>query len=401
MLISREQARRFLIHCHFDAPQGLTPIEQVEYHVRKRGSIQFDPLDVVGRNPDLVLQSRVPGYRPELLREALYERRTLVEGFDKCLCIYKVEDYPCFERMRASMCKGFMQDERIRGRFSEALAAIGERGALCSADLPFQDKVRWPWGMTQASRAVLESLWMQGRLVVHHRQGARRYYDLAERHLPARVLAAPDPHPEEAAYLQWQLLRRVNSVGLMWNRPSDAYLGMDGFKAPQRAAAFQALLQRGELVELRLEDSRHPLYCVRQALPLLCEDRPVEACMRVLGPLDNLMWDRRLVKELFGFEYRWEVYTPASQRKYGYYVLPVLVGDQLAARFEPEHYRGGELVIKRWWWEPNAPAEAMIPAVRQGLARFLGYLGAERVRLPGELAPALGGEALNLADLSN
>ena len=106
---------------------------------------------------------------------------------------------------------------------------------------------------------------------------------------------------------------------------------------------------------------------------------------RILAPLDNLLWDRRLVKELFDFDYRWEVYKPQSERKYGYYVLPVLYGDRFIARFEPGYDKKSKtLVIKNWWWEKGLkPTKVMQRELANCFRRFAAYLGAKHI-LPGE-----------------
>ena len=163
---------------------------------RGRGCIQYDPLDVVGRNADLTLQSRIPGYKPEHLLKALYKDRTLLDGFDKNLSIYPACDFPCFSRARREGSSWYYpKDESVRNCYEHVLREVEARGPLCSDDLPLNEKVPWPWGPTKMSRAALESLWLKGDLVLHHRSGARRYFDLSARHLPASVLAAPDPNP--------------------------------------------------------------------------------------------------------------------------------------------------------------------------------------------------------------
>jgi uncharacterized protein YcaQ len=103
----------------------------------------------------------------------------------------------------------------------------------------------------------------------------------------------------------------------------------------------------------------------------------------IVGPLDNLMWDRTLLRWVFDFDYVWEVYKPAAQRRYGYYVLPVLYGDRFIARFDPAYdKRRRELTIANWWWEAGvAPDEAMQAALAGCFREFLGFLGAERLRL--------------------
>ncbi len=377
MNITRDEARRYLSHLHFELPMASkTPPGRVREQVARRGSIQYDPLDVVGRNADLVLQSRIPGYRPEHLWEALYGERTLFDGFDKNLSIYPVEDFPSFARARREDA-WYQKDDSVRGSFEAVLKEIEARGPLCSDDLPFDEKVDWPWGPTKIARAALESLWMRGELVLHRRVGARRYYDLTDRHVPQDILSAPDPNERDEDYHTWQLLRRVGSVGLLFDGPSDALLGAS-MKAAERQSAQKRLLSEGRLTALRIEGFPKPVYVRTADLPVLESARASEPDerMRVIAPLDNLIWDRKLIEALYGFQYRWEVYVPAPQRKFGYYVLPVYWRDQFVARFEPAHFRGGVLKIRRWWWE-KVPDRRMKAARRASLKEFCRYLGAD------------------------
>ncbi|OHD72079.1 MAG: hypothetical protein A2177_09745 [Spirochaetes bacterium RBG_13_68_11] len=107
----------------------------------------------------------------------------------------------------------------------------------------------------------------------------------------------------------------------------------------------------------------------------------------ILAPLDNLLWDRRLVRALFGFEYVWEVYKPVNERRFGYYVLPVLHGEHFVARFEPGRDDDGSLVIRRWWWEEGVrPTDRMRAALRRCFREFREYLGAPGIRLEHRLA---------------
>ncbi len=386
MNLTRAEARRYLSHLHFEQPLAArTPAGKVTEHVARRGCIQYDPLDVVGRNADLTLQSRIPGYRPEHLLKALYGERTLLDGFDKNLAIYPVSDYPCFARARREGAWYFPKDETVRASYEHVLREVEVRGPLCSDDLPLNDKVDWPWGPTKLGRAALESLWLRGDLVLHHRNGARRYFDLIGRHVPLDVLTAEDPNPGEADYHAWQLLRRIGSVGFLPEGSSDALLGVN-LKAGERQAAFSRLLSEGKIAEVQVEDLKKPVYLRTWDLPVLeraLSSEP-DGRMRVIAPLDNLIWDRKLIEALYGFQYRWEVYVPAPQRKYGYYVLPVYWRDAFVARFEPAHFRGGTLRINRWWWEQK-PDRAMKAARNTCLKNFCRYLGADRFEILEEL----------------
>jgi uncharacterized protein YcaQ len=119
---------------------------------------------------------------------------------------------------------------------------------------------------------------------------------------------------------------------------------------------------------------------------LATQDPPPRAVL--LAPLDNLMWDRRYLEALFGFEYLWEVYKPVTERRWGYYVLPILYGDRFVARFEPgRDKKSAALTIVGWWWEPGVtPTAEMRAALRDCFARFLGFLGRETLQIDEETA---------------
>ena len=194
--LTQAQARRGLTRLHFGEGSGVLEA------VRRLHSVQYDPLNVVGRNPDLVLQSRVRGYKPEKLYRELYRRHALVEGFDKMLCLFPVEDFPYFARTRKSTARAYRENPDVAKAEARLLEEIRVRGPLCSDDVVMETRVRWPWGETSAARAGLESLWMTGRLVLDHREGARRYYDLAERHVVLEILNASDPNPTDEMYFR-------------------------------------------------------------------------------------------------------------------------------------------------------------------------------------------------------
>jgi uncharacterized protein YcaQ len=390
--ITKSQARRFLL-----AHQGLWPPYALQGKpgaldfIRRVNCIQFDPLDIVGRNPELVLQARVEDYRPAILEVLLYQDRLLVDGWDKNMCIYPVEDWPYFSRRREAMRnRPGRSHAAVRAIVPQVRQAIVARGPLSSADLDFGQAVDWSWAPTRLARAALESMYFWGELVVHHKVHTRKVYDLASRHVPADLLAAPDPNETEEAYQDWYVHRRVGSVGLLGARAGDAWLGISRFKTRERRAAVARLLDRGRLVEVRVEGIDHPLYLRSQDRPTLdqvlaSDDPPPQAVF--LAPIDNLMWDRRFLEELFGFYYRWEVYKPVAEREYGYYVLPILYGDRFVARFEPARDKeNGALVIKGWWWEDGiSPSDRMQAELARCFERFLRYLGAEELRVGSEL----------------
>ncbi len=216
-------------------------------------------------------------------------------------------------------------------------------------------------------------------------------YDFAHRHLPQELLAAPDPNPQEEQYHDWYVHRRIGGIGLLWNRSGDAWLGMAGIKSQERNAALRRLVRSGKVIELEVEGNDRPFYLRAEDLACLEETQsgpdPAPRAA-ILAPLDNLLWDRKLVKELFDFEYIWEVYKPVSERRYGYYVLPVLYGDRFVARFEPGwDKREGRLTIQNWWWEANVTVSKNMQAeLQRCFKRFGDYLGADSLQIDPQVA---------------
>jgi uncharacterized protein YcaQ len=403
--LTSQQARRFLL-----AHQGLWPPHALEGqsgvldYVRRVGCLQFDPLNVVGRSPDLVLQARVAGFRPPMLQDLLYGgTRKLVDGWDKNAAIYPVEDWPFFHRHReAARRNPGKSPEAVNAALTDVRHAIEHRGPLSSIDLDLERTVDWSWRPTRLARATLESMCAWGELIIHHRVHTRKAYDFAHRHIPEGILSAPDPNPTDEEYHDWYVLRRIGSVGLLWNRAGGAWLGMRGIKSRERTAALGRLLEQDRVLTVQVKGLDPVFYLRKQDQPTL--ERVLGAASpspraALIAPLDNLLWDRRLVEELFDFSYVWEVYKPAAERLYGYYVLPVLYGDRFVARFEPERDRdNGVLTIRNWWWESGiAPSEAMRQALLDCFERFLSYLGTESLRVDNALAGQEGLEWLELS----
>lgn len=355
---TKKQARQFLLlkhgllgDCRFAGKEGILAF------VRQAGCIQFDPVDVCGRNADLVLQSRIKGYKKTMLYELLYTDRKLVDYFDKNLAIIPVENWKYFGRERQNHRDWERSHAEILAVQEKVRAEIARRGPLCSADLDMSEKVSWYWSDTKLSRAALEHMYFTGELGVHHKNGTLKYYDLIENCIPAELLKEPDPHPVDFDYKKWLVLERIGAVGLLWNRPSDAWLGIWGMKAAERNAIFAELLKEGKILEVEVEDIKGALYCRSEDAELAASVQNAPALKRrceFIAPLDNLMWDRKLIEALFDFSYKWEIYTPKEQRKYGYYVLPILYGEKFVGRIEMAYDKKQEkLEIKNIWYEPG------------------------------------------------
>ncbi len=374
----KEQIRRYLVrYHHLSDDSALQGGGDITDYIRKTGCIQYDPLDVVGRNPDLVLQARCRSYRKGDIEPLLYQDRALFDVWDKNMSISTVADWSCFERFRRRFLVWCREHQAVVDEITEYLQ---KHESACSSDFAHDVKVDWHYGPQRLAKAALEAMCYAGLAVVHHKKGTRRYYALAEKCIPAEYFNMAPPYRTDAEYFKWGVLRRINAVGLLWNKPSDAWLGINGLKSVERSQAFQTLLDEGAIVKIGVDGIKHPLYVASENLDLLqaaaAQPSDTTGCARILAPLDNLLWDRKLIVDLFGFEYKWEVYTPAAQRKYGYYVLPVLCGSELVGRLEMEtDPKRNMLVVNRIWLQDGVDGGAgVMDRILAGIARFQEYI---------------------------
>ena len=400
MDISAAAARRFLVERHFlGAPRSLPSMpESVLAVVDRLAVLQFDPLEVPGaRNHDLVLHSRICGYRRGWAEQWLYgPDRRLFEIYNKSLNMVPIEELPHYRltwtRHAEEYGAGILR-EHVDAT-ADILATIEARGPLSTADFAqHAHTVDWWWAPTRAARAILESLFVSGRVGIARRDGNRRYYDLIERLVPAQILARTETEELAAKH---RLLSRYRSVGL--SRPAAGNAVMIGTgEGPERRKYTLEMVDAGVLVPVRIEGDKQLYYAPAAERPALAaaehdaEESMAEPMVSFLAPLDPFMWDRGLIRSLFGFDYVWEVYVPEPKRRWGYYVLPVLFGERLVGRIEPRFERATRaLHILNIWWEPGFAPRAssdFVLQLRAALGQYMDFVGARTI----EWAPATGG----------
>ncbi|MBE5774010.1 MAG: winged helix-turn-helix domain-containing protein [Clostridiales bacterium] len=383
--ITMEEARHFIL-----GKQGLLGTYRFVgkggalQYIQQAGCIQYDPVDVCGKNAELTLQSRVKGFTRSMLAELLYVDRLLVDYSDKELSIWSREDWPYFSGYRAMSKVHGAGFEGIPELEARAIAFIREHGPVSSDTLPIEGKIYWHSSMhwsghwqnqSNAARSVLEQLYTDGVLLIHHKSGSRKYYDLAERYFSPELLNAENPCPDDMALLRWRIKRRVGAVGMLWNRRSDAWLGIN-MSTEQRNAAINALEADGIIVKAEVESIRSPLFFLAEDIPLMEEVRQgaldTKPRLEFLAPLDPMLWDRKLVEALWDYHYKWEIYTPVNQRKYGYYVLPILYGDKFVGRIEAAADRkAATLVVRNIWYEDGVRPTKKLARAIEGACRRL------------------------------
>ena len=383
-----EEVRRFLLR-----KQGLlgdrrfAGKEGVLAYVRQAGCIQYDPVDVCGKNAELTLLARVGGFRKKTLRDLLYKDRSLIDYPDKELSIFPVEDWPYFEEYRK---KSF-----LHGRQFDGLAELEDRtaeyirkhGPVSADTLPVEGEIFWHSAVhwsgnwhknSRAARSVLEQMYTDGRLVIHRKEGSRKFYDLAAKRLPESILTAPDPCPDRMEHIKWRILRRIGAVGMLPDRRSNAFLGIP-MTTDERERAFSDLEREKRIIPVGVEGLKSPLYALADDQALIGEILKDGAAFRprceFLAPLDPFLWDRKLIEALFEFRYSWEIYTPADKRRYGYYVLPILWGERFVGRIEAAADRREHVLrVKNIWYEDGIRVTKRMQSAVEGavgrLARF-------------------------------
>jgi uncharacterized protein YcaQ len=374
--ISREDARRFLIsQLGLARPRRERGANGVRAMLDALRCVQLDPLDPMGTNADLVMLARVDEVaKGELWRHTLPGHA--FEHFAKERCLLPARAFPHY-RDQAAETPWWRLGERLQklppGVIDAVRAEIDARGPISASELEDRGRVvpmDWSgWkGTSRAASMAIEVLWTRCEIVVAARRGREKLWDV-----PARAL--PEHHAAEVpkgAFASWALLERVEAAGLL-GRKGGPWWSMLG--DVRTNGSIEAHIADDMLEEVAIEGLR-----CRYLAPVGFLDRkiiPPDDRMRILGPLDPILWDRELVKNVFGFEYVWEVYKPAGERRWGWYVMPLYHRGQLVGRLEGRT-ADKTLVIDRVWREKEREFDE--DALDAALERHAMACGCDRVK---------------------
>jgi uncharacterized protein YcaQ len=364
--------------------------------IRQISLLQLDTINVVARSHYLVMLSRVGLYDPVDLDALLYPDRCLFEQWAHAACLIPVEHYAFFapailarrERPLHSWILRRLGDNPDDA-LEEVLAEVRERGALSSRDFEDPRHKRGTWWDWKPAKTALEILFSWGTLMVERRVNFQRYYDLAERVLPG---SAEAPLYTVDDWRRWATLRSVSCLGVATAAQVSDYYRQ---RKPDTRATIATLVAEGALVTVDVEGWKDPAYLDPVDLPLVEEletgaHRP--ALTTFLSPFDNLIWDRQRVRDLFGFDYRAEMYQPVEKRRYGYYVLPILHQGRLIGRLDPKADRKSKtLMIRAVYLEPGCtPSGELASGIAAALREFMAFHGSERLAIERSEPEALG-----------
>ena len=359
--------------------------------------LQLDPLNIIARSQDIQLHSRVFDYTPGLWEDLAYQQRKFFD-WGGWLAVRPMDELPHWRVVMRRERDGDYGDSRIRRMaadhaeaIDEMRAILRERDTVSNRDFEMATRTR-----TQSYRGRKDSalalyyLWRTGEVMTHHREHFERVYALTETVAPASLIHERD----EAEADRFLIKKDVSFSGL--SRPSRVVESFRGYGESARATKklLGAMLADGDLIEVEVEGWKAVHYALGSDAAVLydvSEGRvpkawtPLETSTTqevvFLAPLDPVS-ARGRAKELFGFDYVWEVYKPEHQRKFGYYTLPMLWGDRLVGRFDSKLDRTtNTFVVLGLWLEEEALGnnEAFAEALASGLARFVKFLGVSKL----------------------
>lgn len=391
------QARRIALAAQGFAnprPEGRVDARHLRRVLARIAILQIDSVNVFCRTHYMPLFSRLGPYPRAALDKLAAPtagpvRRELFEYWAHEASLVPVELQPLLRwRMQRAGADAWPGVRRIASDnpdfVEEVLALVGEHGPIRAAETGIAQPARRPGGMWNwhDGKVALEYLFWAGRVTAARRVNFERHYDLPERVLPADVLAVPTPSTEVA---QRELIRiAARACGVATEPDLGDYFRLPRAESKMRVAE---LVEAGELVPVDVEGWRAPAYL----WPAARRPRRITA-RALLSPFDSLIWFRERTQRLFGFRYRIEIYTPAPKRVHGYYVLPFLLGESLAARVDLKSDRqAGVLRVQAAYLEDGGDPREVAGELAEELAvtaKWLG-LGGVEVMPRGDLAPDL------------
>ncbi len=377
-----DQVRRIALAAQgFDRPRpgGRVDVRHVRGVVRRLDLVQIDAVQTVERAQYLPLFSRLGPYPTAMLDDAAYRRRELFEAWAHEASLVAIDRWPALSHRRAhwSGRRAARLEAERPGYIASVRDEVAARGPLAVRDLTDPGERSGPWWGWSPGKAALEALFAWGEVAIADRRGQTRRYDLTERVIPAAVLNRPTPD-REAAYREL-LLVAADALGVATAGDLIDYHRLHG---PTARPIVARLADEGLLAPVEVHGWDRSAY----RAPGARTPRRVAAAA-LLTPFDPLVWDRARTERVFGFRYRLEFYVPAGQRRYGYFVMPFLLGDELVARVDVKaDRRAGLLRVPGVFLEASAIAGQVAGPLATELCTLAAWLGLDGVAVSADCA---------------
>ena len=371
--VSLAQLRQYVVaHQRYASRFRRSSTQDVEDEIRRLSAVQLDSITAVERAHRLTLTARIGAYPAGSISELLAGGRVF-EYWAHEASLLPIELYPLYRPVMAGPGHWRSHERALREHADlvpHVLGAIRERGPLGARDFSGAGGGMWDW---KPEKMILEALWDHGALAIAGRPRFQRLYDLTERVIPAEVRDAPVP--EEPERLRALIRLAVRARGALTNAGIREHWRLKGGAARLRDP-LAALVAEGAIREVAVDDGGPPVY--------VGSDAEVDGAPRggvLVGPFDNLLWERPFVERLFGFRHVIEVYKREHEREYGYYVLPFLLDDRLVGRADLKAERKESLLrVKAFHLEPGVRRTARLESeLDKALARLARTIGLVRV----------------------
>ncbi|SFD88518.1 winged helix-turn-helix domain-containing protein [Roseivivax sediminis] len=369
--LSNRAARRLFLDRHLLLRPGGGPGRGADLMgvLDALGFVQVDSVNTLARAHDLILWARRGQYRPRALQRLVARDRAAFEHWTHDASVIPMRFYPAwrlkFERDEARMRRRWpaWQREGWDAEIDTVLSYVANNGPTSSRDVgPEEPRGASGWWDWHPSKTALEFLWRSGRLAICHRQGFRKQYDLAERVIPSEYL---NIRMDNTEIVDWAMEAALARLGFATSGELAAFFAI---VTPEEAKAWCAearAIGRIREVDVELADgSLRRSFTTEAALDAAASLPEPSGRVRLLSPFDPALRDRKRAERLFGFRYRIEIFVPEAQRRYGYYIFPVLQGDRLIGRLDAAR-SGAALALRAFWPEDG---------VRMGKARQKGLL---------------------------
>jgi uncharacterized protein YcaQ len=368
--LSKADARRIWLNAQrldTDAPFGDGPAA-TRAAVEHLGYVQIDTINVIERCHHHILYTRIPAYQREHLRQAQSVDKSVFEYWTHALSYLPTEAMRFYvgamkrHWQRRSVWFTAVTDTDLR----KVLSRIRKHGPLTIRDIDDDVLVEkdHAWASRKPSKRALQLAFYRGLLTVSQRAGMLKTYELMTRHFGWTRLPRQASEREILNYLLDRALRAQGVVSL------DSVCYLDPKRKPAMRQLIETRLRRRELVAVELEGAGNLQHWVRPATLDAGFDSP-EGLVHILSPFDPLINQRRRLQLFFDYEHRFEAYVPKAKRQFGYFALPVLVGDEIVALVDLKTDRERQKVLlQQWTWLTNRSRRAHKTRIEEALHRF-------------------------------
>ncbi|MFJ4751234.1 winged helix-turn-helix domain-containing protein [Streptomyces albogriseolus] len=372
--LSADEARRIALRAQglLGAPDRRAGVRGVLRHL---GAVQLDTISVLARSHELIPYARLGAVGRRTVEEAYWKQGDqpahTFEYWSHAACILPVEEWPHFAfRRRAYRNRPLWNHELPDGVYDQVVKQLRAEGPLTATELGGAKRTSewWDWSGT---KVAVERALMYGEVVCVERRGWKRVYGLAERAVPAGLLAE-EPSDEECLRRLVGLAGRALGVGTRADIAD--YHRLKGEQV-------DAVIADSGLVPVTVEGWSKPAWADPEALATPPRGRHRTT---LLSPFDSLIWERARTERIFGFTHRLEAYVPKPKRIHGYFAMPVLAGGRLVGRVDPA--REGRTLVAR---QVTLGGRAAVPQVAQALVEAAGWVGCADVRVERVDAPEL------------